>query len=58
MQVKGKLIDNIKVKECSFNTEMVDLINYRNNGGTIYFLVLINKKKREQKKYFMKHLPL
>lgn len=56
VQVKGKLTDNIKVKECSFNTEMVDLINYKNNGGTIYFLVLINKKNKEQKKVFYETL--
>lgn len=52
VQVKGEMADNINREECSFSVDMADLVNYKNDGGTIYFVVLINKKNPSKRKTF------
>ena len=56
VQVKGSMSDNIKRKECSFRVAMSDLVNYKNDGGTIYFVVLINKNNPTKKRVFYETL--
>jgi hypothetical protein len=48
VQVKGKKCDNISVSKFSYSVEISDLKNYLNDGGVIFFVVLIqdgDKKK-------------
>lgn len=52
VQVKGEMADNINRKACSFSVDMADLVNYKNNGGTIYFVVLINKNNPSKRRVF------
>ncbi|HAZ03035.1 MAG: hypothetical protein A2W90_18345 [Bacteroidetes bacterium GWF2_42_66] len=52
VQVKGKMADNIKREECTFSVDTADLVNYKNDGGTIYFVVLINKNDPSKKRVF------
>lgn len=52
VQVKGEMADNINREECSFSVDMADLVNYKNDGGTIYFVVLINKNNPSKRKVF------
>ena len=52
VQVKGEMADNINREECSFSVDMADLVNYKNDGGTIYFVVLIDKKNPSKRKTF------
>ncbi|MCG6190012.1 hypothetical protein [Maribellus maritimus] len=52
VQVKGEMADNINREECSFSVDMTDLVNYKNDGGTIYFVVLIDKKNPSKRKVF------
>ncbi len=52
VQVKGEMADNIKREECSFSVDMADLINYKNDGGTIYFVVLIDKNNPNIRRVF------
>lgn len=52
VQVKGEMADNINREECSFSVDMADLINYKNDGGTIYFVVLISKNNPSKRKVF------
>jgi hypothetical protein len=52
IQVKGKMADNINRNECSFSVDMADLVNYKNDGGTIYFVVMINKNNPSKRRVF------
>ncbi|MFV0591937.1 MAG: hypothetical protein ACK5M7_11180 [Draconibacterium sp.] len=52
VQVKGEMADNINREECSFSVDMADLVNYKNDGGTIYFVVLISKNNPSKRKVF------
>lgn len=52
VQVKGVVADDINREECSFSVDMPDLVNYKNDGGTIYFVVLIDKKNPSKRKVF------
>ncbi len=52
VQVKGKMVNNINKEECSFSVDMADLVNYKNDGGTIYFVVLINKSDPNKRRVF------
>lgn len=56
IQVKGRLENKIKHSEYAFSADMVDLLNYKNNGGVIFFLVLINKQKYSQRKIYYETL--
>ena len=42
VQVKGHTVDDINKDEFAFGVDLPDLINYRNDGGTIFFVVLID----------------
>ena len=55
VQIKGEMADNINREECSFSVDMADLVNYKNDGGTIYFVVLIDKKIQAKERSFMTH---
>ena len=52
VQVKGQMTDNINKEECSFSVDMADLVNYKNDGGTVYFVVLINKNNPNKRRVF------
>lgn len=52
VQVKGQMTDNINREECSFSVDMADLVNYKNDGGTIYFVVLIDKNNHSKRRVF------
>jgi hypothetical protein len=52
VQVKGEMTDNINREECSFSVDMADLVNYKNDGGTIYFVVLIDKNNPSKRRVF------
>jgi hypothetical protein len=56
VQVKGEMADNINREECSFSVDMADLVNYKNDGGTIYFVVLIDKKNPSKRRAFYEAL--
>lgn len=56
VQVKGELDDKIKKKQCSFSVEMSSLVSYKNDGGTIFFLVLISNKNPRLRKVFYETL--
>jgi hypothetical protein len=56
VQVKGQMTDNINRQECSFSVDMADLVNYNNDGGTIYFVVLINKNNPSKRRVFYETL--
>lgn len=52
VQVKGKLVKNVKKKSIQYPVSMVDLENYRNDGGTIFFVVGITSEQ-EKKIYYL-----
>ena len=52
VQVKGEMADSINREECSFSVDMADLVNYRNDGGTIHFVVLIDKNNPNKRRVF------
>ena len=56
VQVKGRLENKINQKECAFSVDMADLLNYKGNGGVIFFLVLINKQRFNQRKIYYETL--
>ena len=41
-QVKGKEVDTLSSTEITYPAEVTDLKNYRNNGGTLFFVVEID----------------
>lgn len=45
VQVKGKLCDNISKSKITYPIEMADLRNYYNDGGVIFFVVLVQEKE-------------
>ncbi len=51
VQLKGKLAtkEELSKEVVSYPVRIVDLVNYIKNDGTIYFVVLINKKNISQK---------
>lgn len=51
VQLKGKLAikEELSKEVVSYPVRIVDLVNYIKNDGTIYFVVLINKKNTLQK---------
>ena len=56
VQVKGKKMSNLKKKSITYPVSMVDLKNYRNEGGTIFFVVGITEKL-EKKVYYASLVP-
>lgn len=52
VQVKGELSSNFQKKEISHSADVADLINYKNGGGAIYFVVNINKKDYSKTKIY------
>src|SRR5690554_3251285 len=58
VQIKGKLVDNEEYSKSniSYSVKIVDLENYKNNGGTIYFVVQINKNSISQKTIYYETL--
>lgn len=58
VQVKGNVVakTKLKSKDVSFSVRMVDMKNYQANRGTIYFVVLINKKDTTQRTVFYETL--
>ena len=52
VQVKGKIDNHIDREEYSFSVDMADLVNYKNDGGTIYFVVLIDKNDPRRRRVF------
>lgn len=51
VQVKGKLVKNVKKKSIRYPVSIVDLENYRNDGGTIFFVVGITAE--QEKRYII-----
>lgn len=56
VQVKGEIANNIHRQECSFSVDMADLVNYRNDGGTIFFVVQIFEINPSKKQVFYETL--
>ena len=52
VQIKGELSSNFQKKEISHSADVADLINYKNGGGAIYFVVNINKKDYSKTKIY------
>ncbi|WP_069997897.1 DUF4365 domain-containing protein [Cellulosilyticum sp. I15G10I2] len=49
VQVKGKRVSGSTVnKEITYPIEVIDLKNYLNDGGTVFFVVYMNEKNEEQ----------
>ncbi len=57
VQVKGLKKDNLSKQNISYSISKVDLYNYCNDGGVIYFVVYINKE-REKRIYYRELLPI
>ena len=64
VQVKGKFTDSLKGNKRSFKIDRSDLINFKNNGGAILFVVYLNKNDTqffcndlmpEKIKYYLKN---
>ena len=56
IQVKGKQVKNLKKRSIQYQVSMVDLENFRNDGGTLFFVVAFNSKY-EKKIYYSSLLP-
>ena len=56
VQVKGKISKDFKSKTTTFRMSKDDLINYRNDGGVILFVVHVNEGK-ESKIFFQTMTP-
>lgn len=57
VQVKGKLQEQFSEEKFSYSIRVVDLRSYRKEGGTIYFVVQINKDGTFKKIYYKILLP-
>ena len=51
VQVKGKTCEDFSKDEISYPVELADLKNYLDDGGTIFFVVLIDSKKNKRVYY-------
>ena len=58
VQVKGKLCTNISKSKITHPVEMSDLKNYYNDGGVIFFVVLIQKDTFAKKIFYADLLPV
>lgn len=56
VQVKGELSSNFQKKVISHSASVSDLINYKNEGGVIYFVVNIDKKDCSKTKIYYEAL--
>ena len=56
VQVKGKRVKSLKRKSITYPVSMIDLENYRNDGGSLFFVVAITDKL-EKKVYYSALLP-
>lgn len=56
VQVKGELSSNFQKNKISHSADVADLINYKNGGGVIYFVVNINKKDYSKTKIYYEAL--
>lgn len=52
VQVKGELNANQSLYQISYAVEIADLLNYKNDGGIIFFVVYINHENPNQKKIY------
>ena len=57
VQVKGKLVNNVNQSTFSYPIRTKDLQSYLNEGGTIYFVVLINRVMGDTKVFYASLLP-
>ncbi len=56
VQVKGKRVKSLKKKSITYSVSMIDLENYRNDGGSLFFVVAITENL-EKKIYYSALLP-
>jgi hypothetical protein len=58
VQLKGKLAtkNELAKDSISYSVKIVDLVNYKKNNGTIYFVILINKRNTEKKTIYYETL--
>lgn len=56
IQVKGVLSTNLTLSNITFFAEIADLKNYKNDCGTIYFVVYIDKKNLNHRKIYYEAL--
>ena len=56
VQVKGKWVDSYPTGKAKFSVDVSDLKNYRNDGGVLFFLVLM-KSSDDYRIYFDSLLP-
>ncbi len=52
VQVKGELNANQALSQISYAVEIADLLNYKTDGGVIFFVVYINHENPNQKKIY------
>lgn len=52
VQVKGKLVSSLSRNEITYPIEIVDLKNYLNVGGAIYFVVYLNTNNTDERKIY------
>lgn len=58
VQVKGKLVDNLSSTTIKYSISIVDLNNYLNDGGTIFFVVYISKDGNTNKIFYSELTPI
>lgn len=52
VQVKGKACDDIDKEEITYPVSLIDLDNFKRNGGVVYFVVYRHSDREQQKVYF------
>lgn len=57
VQVKGTVNNNHSNEKIKFRVEVVDLVNYRKVGGTIFFVVYVSSDGENTKIYYNPMLP-
>lgn len=58
VQVKGHKVSRVYEKSIRYSVQIADLKNYLTEGGTVFFVVYINKERNQHQIYFKPFLPV
>lgn len=58
VQVKGKVATDLSKKSIKFSVRVVDLKNFLNDGGAIFFVVYLSDDLEESKVYYIELTPI
>lgn len=58
VQVKGKIATDLSKKSIKYGVRVVDLKNYLNDGGAIYFVVYLSDDLAKSKIYYLELTPI